>query len=245
MKRILVLGGYSGIAQKVEEKWARQGASLYLVGRSQAKLEVVRNHLLVLGAKEVYIESADLNNLNAHKSILQRAVASLNGLDLLFVCYGILPDQKMLEEEPEKIVENYNTNAISVIHFVTTSVNYFESRNAGTIAVVTSVAGERGRKSNYFYGSAKACVDIYLEGLRHRLFHSGVKVITIKPGVVDTPMTKELGKKILIASPERVAEDIIRGIENGKHIIYTPWYWKYILGVIKLLPERIFSKLEI
>jgi len=245
MKRILVLGGYSGIAQKVEEKWAHKGASFYLVGRDHSKLEVVRNHLKTLGANEVFIEQMDLTNLNEHRNILQRAINSLNGLDLLFVCYGILPNQKELEKEPIKIVENYNINTISLIHFVTIVANYFESKKTGTIAVVTSVAGERGRKSNFFYGSAKACVDVYLQGLRHKLSSSNIKIITIKPGVVDTPMTKDLDKKLLIASPEKVATDIIRGIDKGQLVIYTPWYWKYIMLIIKLLPQKIFNRLNI
>lgn len=243
--KVLILGGYSGIAQKVGELLAAKGSSLFLVGRNSEKLEIVAKHFKVLGAKEVWVEQADLNNLENHKRIIGRAVNSLKGLDLLLVCYGILPNQKELEQNPEKIIDNYFTNSISIIHFVSHIANFFESKNAGTIAVVTSVAGERGRKTNYFYGSAKACVDVFLDGLRHRLFNNNVKVVTIKPGIVETAMTKDVENNILIAKPEVVATDIIRGIKKGKSIVYTPWYWKYIMFVLKILPNSIFKRLNI
>ncbi len=245
MMKVLILGGYSGIAQKVGELLAAKGSSLFLVGRNSEKLEIVAKHFKVLGAKEVWVEQADLNNLENHKRIIGRAVNSLKGLDLLLVCYGILPNQKELEQNPEKIIDNYFTNSISIIHFVSHIANFFESKNAGTIAVVTSVAGERGRKTNYFYGSAKACVDVFLDGLRHRLFNNNVKVVTIKPGIVETAMTKDVENNILIAKPEVVATDIIRGIKKGKSIVYTPWYWKYIMFVLKILPNSIFKRLNI
>lgn len=243
--KVLILGGYSGIAQKVGELLAAEGSSLFLVGRNKEKLEIVAKHFEVLGAKNVWVEQADLNNLDNHKMIIEKAINTLMGLDLLLVCYGILPDQKKLEQNPEKILVNYYTNSISIIHFVSLIANFFESKNAGIIAVVTSVAGERGRKTNYFYGSAKACVDVFLDGLRHRLFRTNVKVVTIKPGIVDTAMTKDIENKILIAKPEVVATDIIRGIRNGKNIIYTPWYWKYIMAVLKILPNSLFNRLNI
>ncbi|MFN3781539.1 MAG: SDR family NAD(P)-dependent oxidoreductase [Candidatus Kapaibacteriota bacterium] len=244
MKKILVLGGYSGIAQAVLEILAKEDTTLYLVGRSQEKLNIVQEHLQSIGNSTIFTKSLDLNNLETHKRLLEESIQQMKGLDILFVCYGILPDQKELEQNPPNVVENYYTNAISTIHFVSLATNYFEEKNNGTIAVVTSVAGDRGRKSNYFYGSAKSCLDTFLEGLRHRLFKTNVKVITIKPGVVDTPMTQNIQKKSLVAKPEKVAREIVDAINNNKEVVYTPWYWRYIMAIIKILPRSVFYRLE-
>ncbi|MEJ5287371.1 MAG: Oxidoreductase, short-chain dehydrogenase/reductase family [Candidatus Kapaibacterium sp.] len=244
MKKILVLGGYSAISQAVLELLAKEEVILYLVGRDIQKLEIVRDHLNSIGRSQVYIEAMDLNKIEEHRALLERATKQMNGLDLLFVCYGVLPNQKKLEQEPEKALDNYFTNAFSTINFVSLVANYFESKGKGTIAVVTSVAGERGRKSNYFYGSAKSCVDTFLEGLRHRLFSKGIKVVTIKPGIVDTPMTANLERKTLMAKPERVAQDIVKAFEGRKSVVYTPWIWRYIMLIVKLLPGGIFYRTD-
>lgn len=244
MKKILVLGAYSGIAQATLEFLTKKDVALYLVGRDQTKLKIVKDHLQSFGNSIIYIDDLDFNNLEQHSDLLNRAIQKMGGLDILFVCYGILPSQKDLEKNPSKIVENYQTNAISTIHFVSLVANYFEEKKQGVIAVVSSVAGDRGRKSNYFYGSAKSCVDTFLEGLRHRLYHTNVKVITIKPGMVDTPMIKDIDKKVLVANPERVAKDIIKAFEKQKDVVYTPWFWKYIMFVIRALPRGIFYRLD-
>lgn len=244
MKKVLVLGGYSGIAQAVLDILAQEDTTLYLVGRSEEKLNIVKDHLQSIGNPLVFTKSVDLNSLETHKSLLEEAIHQMKGLDTLFVCYGILPNQKELEQDPSKVVENYFTNAISTIHFVSLASNYFEEKKNGTIAVVTSVAGDRGRKTNYYYGSAKSCLDTFLEGLRHRLFKTNVKVITIKPGVVDTAMTQNIDKKILVAKPEKVARDIVNAINNSKEVVYTPWYWRYIMAFIKALPRNIFYRTE-
>lgn len=244
MKKVLVLGGYSGIAQAVLEILAKEETTLYLVGRSEEKLNIVQDHLQSIGNSIIFTKCLDLNKIEEHKSLLEDAIRRMQGIDILFTCYGILPNQKELEQEPGKAIENYLTNAISIIHFVSLATNYFEERNKGTIAVVVSVAADRGRKSNYFYGSAKACIDTFLEGLRHRLYKTNVNVITIKPGVVDTPMTQNLEKKLLVSKPEKVAQDIVYAIKNNKQIVYTPWYWKYIMTFLRSLPKSIFYRLE-
>jgi len=123
--------------------------------------------------------------------------------------------------------------------------NYFETQKAGTLAVISSVAGERGRQSNYVYGAAKGAVSIFLQGLRQRLDKSGVHVLTIKPGFVDTPMTKELKKGLLWADPQAVAKLIHKGVAAKKSIIYTPGYWALIMAVIKAIPERLFKKIAL
>ena len=123
--------------------------------------------------------------------------------------------------------------------------NYFEKRGEGTLAAISSVAGDRGRQSNYVYGTAKAAVNTYLQGLRNRLYSKGVHVLTIKPGFVDTPMTAHLRQGPLFASADRVARDIVKAIEKKKCIIYTPWFWRWIMLLIRLIPEPVFRRLKL
>lgn len=241
-EKILILGGYSGIAQAVLNLLAKDGLKFYLVGRQIDKLNIVRDHILTLANCKVDVESFDLTRIEEHRDLLERVLKTMNGLDLLFVCYGVLPNQLELEQEPEKAFENYQVNAISAINFVSHAANYFEKRQSGTIAVVSSVAGDRGRKTNYFYGSAKSCLDTYLEGLRHRLYGKNVRVVTIKPGTVDTPMTAHLERKVLVASAEQVGKDIVRAIQKGTDVVYTPWYWKYIMWAVKCIPRKLFYR---
>jgi short-subunit dehydrogenase len=128
---------------------------------------------------------------------------------------------------------------------LTPIADFFEKQKHGVITVISSVAGDRGRQSNYIYGSAKAGLSVYLDGLRNRLYSAGVAVVTIKPGFVDTPMTAHLKKGFLFASPEKVARDILRAIEKRKCVVYTPWFWRWIMFVIKSIPETIFRKLKL
>ena len=137
------------------------------------------------------------------------------------------------------------TNALSTISLLTIIANRFEANKDGTIAVISSVAGDRGRASNYVYGSAKACLNVYLQGLRHRLSGSGVNVLTVKPGFVDTPMTETFEKGPLWASPEQVAWDIRRAIARRRTVIYTPWFWRWIMLIIRLVPTPVFHRTKL
>lgn len=242
MKNFLVLGASSLIVQKTLELLAKPDVKFYLVGRDKAKLNIVKAHLESVGQSTVFIETADLGKFDTYQQIFNNSIQAMGFVDCLFVGYGILPNQQELEENITKIVENFNVNALGVILFVSLVANYFEERNAGSIVVISSVAGDRGRKTNYFYGSAKAALTVFLQGLRHRFAKGNIKVITIKPGLVDTPMTSHLQKNMLFASPEKVAKDIFTAIYRGKEVVYTPWFWRYIMLMIKLLPEKIFKK---
>ena len=137
------------------------------------------------------------------------------------------------------------TNALSVISLLTLLANHFEQQRHGCIAVISSVAGDRGRQSNYVYGTAKGALSIFLQGLRNRLHKSGVQVLTVKPGFVDTPMTASLPKGPLWATPEKVAEDIDKAIENKRNVLYTPSFWFLIMAIIKSVPESIFKRLSL
>ncbi|MGB0388737.1 MAG: SDR family oxidoreductase [Ardenticatenaceae bacterium] len=247
MKRILTVGATSAIAHETLKHFANDaensGAQLFLVGRHLAKLEAVANDLKVRGAKEVTTFQLDMNDFDRHSELLTRAQEALGGtIDLLFVAYGTLPEQKDCEEDVEVALHSFSTNAVSVISLLTLAAPIFERQKHGTIAVISSVAGDRGRRYNYLYGSAKAAVSTFLQGLRSRLFPSGVAVVTIKPGPIDTPMTAKHRKSFLFASKEKAGADIYRAIIKGKATAYVPGFWQLIMTIIKLIPEVIFKR---
>lgn len=161
------------------------------------------------------------------------------------IAYGTLSDQKACENNVEMTLQELNINALSVIALLTRLAPYFEAQGEGCIAVISSVAGDRGRQSNYVYGTAKGALSIFLQGLRNRLHKSGVQVLTIKPGFVDTPMTAEFPKGPLWASPEKVALDIEKAIENKCNVLYTPSFWFLIMAIIRNVPESIFKRLSL
>ncbi|MEO0169225.1 MAG: SDR family NAD(P)-dependent oxidoreductase, partial [candidate division WOR-3 bacterium] len=166
-------------------------------------------------------------------------------VDVAVISFGYLGNNdKALKDfsEARKIVETNYLGAISIINII---ADYMERRGKGTIVAISSVAGDRGRAKNFVYGSAKAGLTQYLSGLRAKMFKKGVGVITIKPGFVDTPMTKDLDiPKPLLSTPERVAKDIFKAIKRGKDVVYTPYYWRFIMLVVRAIPEWIFKRLE-
>ena len=245
MKNIVIVGASSAIAEASARIWAKQGNRLVLVGRNSENLAVMAADLKIRGAKLVEVYCADLNDLKLHEDILQFAIDSMGGIDLILIAHGTLPDQQLTQRSVELTMKELSTNALSTISLLTLVANVFESQKSGAIAVITSVAGDRGRQSNYIYGSAKAMVTTFLSGLRQRLTPQGIAVITIKPGFVDTPMTKEFKKGLLWAQPQQVAKSIVKACEKGSSVIYTPSFWALIMLIIKIIPERIFQKLKI
>jgi decaprenylphospho-beta-D-erythro-pentofuranosid-2-ulose 2-reductase len=154
------------------------------------------------------------------------------------IAHGTLPDQGACQASFDTARREFEVNALSVLSLLTLAANRFEQQRSGTIAVISSVAGERGRQSNYLYGAAKGAVSLFLQGLRNRLSKSGVQVVTILPGFVDTPMTADFPKGPLWAQPDAVARDIVRAIEGGRDVLYTPWFWRWIMLIIRTIPER-------
>ena len=244
MKKIAILGATSAMAHETAKLMAGDGACLFLVARHQERLEAVAQDLRVRGAASVDTAVLDLNDVTEHQTLLKMILNTLGGIDILLIAYGTLGDQKACEGDYAKTLEELTTNFLSVVSFLTPLANYFESSGHGQIAVISSVAGDRGRQSNYVYGTAKGALNIFLQGLRNRLAPCGVTVTTIKPGFVDTPMTASLKKNFLFAKPEIVARAIYRGLQKEKDIIYVPGFWRWILLVIKLVPEKIFKHLK-
>lgn len=244
MRKVLILGATSMIAQHCCRLWAAQGDALYLVGRNQERLESIAADARVRGANSVHTACIDLNLVDQHESLLKDANTYLGGIDVVLIAHGTLPKQRRCEESVDLTLQQIHTNALSTVSLLTLFANLFEARRAGTLAVITSVAGDRGRASNYVYGSAKALVNSFLSGLRQRLHQANVVVLTIKPGFVDTPMTAEFKKGPLWAQPDEVARRIILAIERGELEIYVPWFWRYIMVIIKAIPLGFFKRIS-
>lgn len=245
MRRILILGGTSAIAEATAREFAKRGDALFLVGRSAARLTAICDDLKVRGASTAESLSMDLGELANHQTLLDRVTASLGGLDTVLIAYGTLSDQAACERSVELTVRELQTNAISVMSLCTLLANQFEIQKRGVIGVISSVAGDRGRKSNYVYGSAKAAISAFTSGLRQRLYHHGVFVVTIKPGFVDTPMTASFKKGALWASSETVGKQIARALIRGTPVLYTPGFWRLIMFIIRAIPEFVFRRLAL
>lgn len=173
------------------------------------------------------------------------AVERLGQIDLALIAHGVLDDQIAAEANFEVAAASLHTNFTSTVSLITWLANYFQVQRAGTLAVISSVAGDRGRKSNYVYGAAKGAVNIFLDGVRNRIDRDGVQVLTIKPGFVDTAMTANVPKTALFATPDQVAKGIVSAIEKRKDVAYVPWFWAGIMLIIRLVPGRVFKKLNL
>jgi decaprenylphospho-beta-D-erythro-pentofuranosid-2-ulose 2-reductase len=246
VKNILIIGGSSAIATACARRWAADGARLFLAGRHGLRLVNVAHDLRVRGAREVGTHVLDLNDATQHPAMLDACRAALGSIDIVLIAHGTLAEQALCERDVDAALLEFSTNALSTIALLTRLANVFETQGSGTIAVISSVAGERGRASNYVYGAAKAAVTTFCEGLRTRLFKSGVRVLTIKPGFVDTPMTAGLPLPgLLLAKPERVGADIVRAIARGKDTLYTPWFWSAIMLVVRTLPLFVLKRVSL
>jgi short-subunit dehydrogenase len=245
MKRILIVGATSAIAVACARRWAAGQARFALVGRNAGKLRQVAEDLRVRGADDVSVHVLDLMDFDSHAAVVQACVAALGEVDIALVAHGLLSDQTLCQRDATAARLEFDTNATSVIHIVTQLAAQMEQVGNGTLAVISSVAGDRGRASNYVYGSAKAAVSAFCEGLQLRLHARGVHVLTIKPGPVDTPMTA--GMKLpaaLTASADRVAQDIVRASARGGGTLYTPWFWRPIMAIVRAVPAFVMMRMQ-
>ena len=244
LKNALIIGATSAIAQAVARQLAARGTTLVLWGRSLDRLEIVATDLRLKHGAKVFVEAFDLNDASKYQAAVDRAATESGALDLALICHGHLPDQAACEKDLPLAEEEFRINGLGPILLLTVLANTFQAQRSGCLAAISSVAGDRGRQSNYVYGSSKAAVSTFLAGLRNRLFPHGVRVLTIKPGFVDTPMTAHLKKGPLFASPDKVAGDILRAVDSGACVLYTPWFWRWIMLIIRLIPETVFRKLK-
>ncbi len=246
-KRVVIVGATSAIAEHCARRWV-QGRSidLTLIGRDIGRLERVANDLRVRGPQsDIHVVQTEFLDPATIQAVVDR-IATQGALDIALIAHGSLPEQGDCEKDLIACREALEVNGISPVLFAEAFARHMAEANRGTIALIGSVAGDRGRKSNYIYGSAKGLVTRYAQGLQHRFSGTGVKVVLIKPGPTDTPMTaplKEKGAKL--ASVEAVANRIVDAIERGKSTVYAPGKWQLIMFVISHLPATIFNKLNI
>ena len=244
-RKILVLGATSGIAEAACRIWAAEGASLFLVARNPVKLAAVAADLKTRGATYVDTEVADLDDTDKHPALLAHAINSLTGMDVALLAHGILGDQAAAERDFEVSAQILHTNFMSAVSLLTWLANFCVQRHSGTLAVISSVAGDRGRKSNYLYGASKAGLTAFLQGLRNRVDREGVNVLTIKPGPIKTAMTANMPGSHKFADVDKTAQAIVKAIAARRDTLYTPFQWAPIMFVIRHIPERFFKKMNL
>jgi decaprenylphospho-beta-D-erythro-pentofuranosid-2-ulose 2-reductase len=242
--RVLILGATSAIAFVTARQLASRGCSFYLVARSKAKLESIAGDLQTRGAASVAVQVLDLDDTSRHVAMLESAAEALGAIDLALIAHGVLGDQDRAQAEYCAAEAILRTNLLSPVSLCTWLGNYFEQQKRGVLAVISSVAGDRGRKSNYIYGTSKGALNIFLDGLRNRVDRHGVHVLTIRPGFVVTPMTAHLKKNGLFADPGTIADGILKAIRRRKDVVYLPAIWSPIMLIIRTIPQSIFKRLN-
>jgi short-subunit dehydrogenase len=241
-KRIAILGAASAIAEEAARIWAAHGAHLVLVGRNAERLDAIAADLRARGAAKAEALVADCAEVDP-TSELSRIVEILGGLDVVLLAYGVLGDQTRLERDPTATADLLRTNFTSAAAWCQAVAAVLEDQRAGALLVVGSVAGDRGRGSNYVYGASKAGLGVLVEGIAHRLARVGARAVLIKPGFVDTPMTAGVARKgPLWARPETVARLIVASADRGGPVVYAPAFWRAIMFVVRNVPSAIFHR---
>jgi short-subunit dehydrogenase len=242
LKRIAILGAASAIAEAAARIWAAGGARVVLVGRNRERLEAIAADLRARGAAQAEALVADCAEADATAEI-ERIIKILGGLDVVLLAYGVLGDQVRLERDPHATADLLRTNFTSAAAWCQAAAAIFERQGSGALVVIGSVAGDRGRGSNYIYGASKAGLGVLVEGVAHRLARVGARATLIKPGFVDTPMTASVAHKgPLWASPETVARKIVASADRGGPVVYAPGVWRAVMFVVRNMPSAIFHK---
>lgn len=243
--KILIIGATSAIAEATARVYAARGAAFYLIARNAERAQTIADDLLVRGAKTAQAGSLDATEFSAHAGAIEHAWNVLGGVDVALIAHGTLPNQERCESDADYALREFAVNGTSTIALATRIAQKLQAQGGGTLAVISSVAGDRGRASNYLYGSAKAAVSAFTSGLRQRLNGRGVNVLTIRPGFVDTPMTAASKKGALWAKPEQVAHGIVHAIDKKRAIVYLPWFWWGIMAAIRAIPEFVFRRIRL
>jgi short-subunit dehydrogenase len=239
--RVAIFGATSAIAGELARLYAARGARLYLVGRNPDKLAPLAAGL---GPAVVGSHAADLAEPAAAQAAVETALAALGGgVDVAIIAHGLLGDQLASERDFAEAERVVRTNFLSVVALLVPLAAHFEAAGGGHVAVLSSVAGDRGRPRNYTYGAAKGALNVYLQGVRTRLYPRGVGVHTIKLGPVDTPMTASHHKNLLFARAPDVAAAIVAAIDGNRAEAYVPGFWRPIMAVVRRLPERVLQRL--
>ncbi len=244
-KTVLIIGATSSIAKAIAVQLAQQGKALHLAGRDAEEVERTAQDLAIRYQAPVSWSQFEATAYHTHADFFEKAIAQMGQLEGVIVSLGELGDQGQAQtdfSQAQRIIESNYTGVVSILTYV---ANYLEQQRQGYIISISSVAGDRGRQSNYIYGSAKGALSLFLQGLRSRLAKVGVQVLTVKPGFVDTKMTFGKSGMFLVAQPEQVAKAILRARDRRKNIVYVPWFWFWIMLIIRSIPEPIFKKLKL
>lgn len=242
---VLVLGATSAIARAACTELASRGHDLFLAGRNTDALERNATDLRHRFSIEVRCGGFDAVDSDNHADLVDAVGRELGGLQGVLLAFGELGDQEIAKSDFDAAASIIATNFTGAVSILTHCAAALESAGGGFIIALSSVAGDRGRGSNYVYGASKAGLDAFLQGLRNRLHDSGVRVITVKPGFVDTPMTFGRPNMILVASPESVGRRVVRALDGRRDIVYVPWFWQPIMAAIRMIPESIFKRLSL
>lgn len=242
---ILILGATSTIARYAAMALAKRGYSLYLASRNTEEQKRIAADITVRYNVTVKQGVFDADNVTNHAQLIKNVVSEMGGLWGVVYAVGYMgetsPGKGQSVEDAASIVDRNLTGAISALE---AAAAHIEAQNGGFIVAISSVAGDRGRRKNYIYGAAKAGLSTYIEGLRHRMAGKAVRVVNIKPGLVDTPMTYGMRKGLLMAAPAAVGERIARAAERGPNTVYVPFFWRYIMLIIRMMPEFMFKKMN-
>ncbi len=243
MPDILILGASSDIAGACAQTYAEKGFKIWLAGRNIDLLNMQAADLKIRHNAEVHVLEFDALDVSVHESF----VSSLSFIpDIVLLAFGYLGDQALAEQNWDECSKIINSNYVGAISILNQVANLFQQHQKGVIVVLSSVAGNRGKKSNYIYGSAKAGLTAYLSGLRNRLYFYKVHVVTVLPGFVNTKMTDKMNlPKALTAQPEAVASAIYNAVSKKKNIVYVKPIWRYIMFAISNVPESIYKKLSL
>jgi short-subunit dehydrogenase len=243
---VLILGAGSGIARAMAQRLAGQGDHLLLAGRDVADLRRTAADLGIRYGRPPQVLAFDAADPAGHPDFFNRCVEACGGaLDGVVLCYAVLTPQEQANADPALARQVIEVNFTSPVILLNAAGAYLARRQRGYLCVLSSVAGDRGRPSNYLYGASKAALTAYLDGLRARLYSAGVDVVTVKPGPVDTAMTWGRERLVLGASPERVAAAACRAIRWHRGTIYTPWFWRPIMALVRAIPEPIFKRMKL
>jgi decaprenylphospho-beta-D-erythro-pentofuranosid-2-ulose 2-reductase len=246
MTTILAIGATSAMVFETLRLYASDRATIILAGRDKTKLQLLAQDLKVRGATDIHCLENELATKEAPLELFEEVKKLGVSVDLIYVGYGVLPLQEEVLIDATKRADLFQVNLISAMDHCCIWYQQFITENReGTIAVISSVAGDRGRGSNFLYGATKAGLDAFLSGLRNYGAKKGISVITIKPGFVESPMTAHIPKNALFTSAAKAGAIIYKAIKNKKDIVYVPWFWCFILLIIKLIPERIFKRLSL
>lgn len=242
---VLILGATSPIARAVGEAYAECGKSVVLAARDVDEAERIASDIAIRYGVDTWAERFDALDFDEHRAFVERVDADCGPIEVALLAFGAMGDQAASEEDFERAKRVIDINYTGAASLCEALAEPMVVRGAGSIIGISSVAGDRGRKSNYFYGSAKGAFSLYLQGLRNRLSEHGVHVMTVKLGFVDTRMTFGMDTAIPIASPEAVAEAIVAADRRGADVFYYPHFWRGIMGIIKAIPEKLFKRLSL